>query len=376
MIRSRMIAVSAALAVSTCFAQTATQPQQPMRPPVLPTLPKLNLRAQPIAAPVDVAFTPHSTAAVTPYLAFNSMTKYEVRDIHLRPLFTTTIHVPEAVSSLAVGAPTLFEVEHKDSEPDLVFIKPSTHQAAVSNLLIALVSGQTISVRLISSGDAGSSDPVDFVVDYRVRKSLFETADLPGQFTSTPDTGRVPGSANGRATNEGLPAANADSALDKQLEVGSPHWSTAPELAKLIKANALAPNNIAIAVGDIRQEGESMTVSFSVLNISNHWVTIMPPQIELTDPLISKKEAKKKGNFAEPVLGSDYRLDNAKLSPGARADGSITFPKPDSKNAKESLLLHIATSGAIDTPVYYPLPFVAPSSTEMLSYKEGENASN
>jgi hypothetical protein len=37
-----------------------------------------------------------------------------VTDLHLRPLFTTTIRLPEAVTSVAVGAPTLFEVEHSD----------------------------------------------------------------------------------------------------------------------------------------------------------------------------------------------------------------------------------------------------------------------
>jgi len=70
-----------------------------------------------------------------------------------------------------VGAPTLFEVEHKDSEPNLIFVKPSTHLPAESNLLIALASGETISIRLISPGDVGSTDPTDFVVDYRGRKA-------------------------------------------------------------------------------------------------------------------------------------------------------------------------------------------------------------
>jgi hypothetical protein len=45
-----------------------------------------------------------------------------VTDVHLRPLFTTTIRLPEPVTSVAVGAPTLFEVEHSDEEPRLVFV--------------------------------------------------------------------------------------------------------------------------------------------------------------------------------------------------------------------------------------------------------------
>jgi hypothetical protein len=299
------------------------------------------------------------------------------------------------VSSLVVGAPTLFEVEHKDSEPNLIFVKPSTHLPAESNLLIALASGETISIRLISPGDAGSTDPTDFVVDYRGRKSMFESRAVvlgtPGRDLTEPSPEnaravdaseplspiRTPPSL-GHSTLATMPDTqrllNTDSSLDHQFIVGAPHWVTVPELAKLIKANAKAPNCIAIAIGDIRQEGDNMVVSFSILNISNHWVSIMPPQIELTNPLLSKKEAKKKGSFAQPIASTDYKLDNPKLSPGDRADGSITFPKPDSKISKESLLLHIATSASIDTPVYYPLPFVAPSSEEIIAQQGGTDA--
>src|SRR5246127_4505064 len=55
-----------------------------------------------------------------------------VTDLHLRPLFTTTIRPPEPVTSVSVGAPTLFEVEHSAEEPRLVFVKPSTKQPATS----------------------------------------------------------------------------------------------------------------------------------------------------------------------------------------------------------------------------------------------------
>jgi hypothetical protein len=381
MIRSGIIAFGLTLAASACLAQSTTAAeQQPATLRPLPVLPELHL--EPSTTPAPPASVPATNVMVgkkpvTPHLAFNPVSNVEVHDLHLRPLFTTAIHVPGVVSSLAVGAPTLFEVEHKETEPYLVFVKPSTHQAAESNLLIAMVGGQTISVRLISSGDTGSADPVDFVVDYRGRKSLFETAGLGGQSSSTVNMGKSePSSAGSQVVRSKGLAMDTETALGRQGMVGAPRWMTAPELAKLIKANALAPNNIAIAVGDIRQEGLSMTVSFSVLNISEHWITLMPPQIELTNPLISKKEAKKKGNFAQPVASTDYRLDSPKLSPGARSDGSITFPKPDSKLTRESLLLHIATSASIDTPVYYPLPFVAPSSAELIEQQEGDNARN
>ena len=350
------------------------------------TLPATVSLSAPLITPLIV---PHPRdLSVHPNLEFVPTSNVIVRDMHLRPLFTSTIHVGEVVSSLVVGAPTLFEVEHKDSEPNLIFVKPSTHLPAESNLLIALASGETISIRLISPGDAGSTDPTDFVVDYRGRKSMFESRAVvlgtPGRDLTGPTTENVrrvddndePLSSHSDVTVSGPStlALHADSALDHQLIVGSPHWVTVPELAKLIKANALAPNCIAIAIGDIRQEGDDMVVSFSILNVSHHWVSIMPPQIELTNPLLSKKDAKKKGSFAQPIAPTEYKLDNPKLSPGARADGSITFPKPDSKISKESLLLHIATSASIDTPVYYPLPFVAPSSEEIIAQQGGTDA--
>src|SRR5277367_3918162 len=110
-------------------------------------------------------------ADVKPTVSNLSISGNSVTDLHLRPLFTTTIRLPEAVTSVAVGAPTLFEVEHSDQEPRLVFVKPSTKGAATSNLVIALQSGQAISMRLLSDGDGGNAT-VDFVVNYRPQQSF------------------------------------------------------------------------------------------------------------------------------------------------------------------------------------------------------------
>ena len=96
-----------------------------------------------------------------------------VTDVHLRPLFTTTIRLPDAVSSVAVGAPTLFEAEHSDQEPRLVYVKPSTKEPTESNLVITMLSGETISLRLLSDGSASLNTPVDFVIDYKPQQSFF-----------------------------------------------------------------------------------------------------------------------------------------------------------------------------------------------------------
>lgn len=110
-------------------------------------------------------------ADVKPTVSDLSISSHSVTDLHLRPLFTTTIRLPEPVTSVAVGAPTLFEVEHSDQEPRLVFVKPSTKESATSNLVIALQSGQEISMRLLSDGDGGNT-PIDFVVNYRPTQSF------------------------------------------------------------------------------------------------------------------------------------------------------------------------------------------------------------
>ena len=80
--------------------------------------------------------------------------------------------MPEAVSSVVVGAPNLFAAEHSEHEPELVIVKPITSGPAVSNLLIATRSGQEVNLRLISGGTSASSDPVDFVLIYRPRRSF------------------------------------------------------------------------------------------------------------------------------------------------------------------------------------------------------------
>jgi len=72
-----------------------------------------------------------SSQQVDPAVLDLPIAESTVNDIHLRPLFTTTIRLPEPVTSVAVGAPTLFKVEHSTDDPRLVFIKPTSAGAAV-----------------------------------------------------------------------------------------------------------------------------------------------------------------------------------------------------------------------------------------------------
>ena len=148
-----------------------------------------------------------AAAHITPTVTTLAISGSTVSDVHLRPLYTTTIRLPEAVTSVAVGAPTLFEVEHSDEEPRLVFVKPSTKEPATSNLVIALESGQEISVRLLSDGSAGNT-PVDFVVNYQPQQSFLigstdSLAERTGAETATRTTEGTACNRPGAATRVG-----------------------------------------------------------------------------------------------------------------------------------------------------------------------------
>jgi hypothetical protein len=289
-----------------------------------------------------------------------------VGEVHCKPLYISTIHLPEAVTSIAVGAPTLFTAEHVENEPKLVYVSPLTHDVAESNLLVALASGETISLKLISSGNSTAQYDVDFVLDYRPDKALLAfagplesgiphhsmvaTARLASPFVTS-----YPVRSSVRTVQ---PVSVIDAALAAQAERATPHWITADDLVRLDKANATATRSIAASLGRAVQVGDTMMVSYSVLNVSRDWVQVLAPQIQLGNPV--QKKPSKKGILAAPVSIQDFRQNVVKLAPGERSDGVVQFSRPGFKQSREKLLLQVATADAVDHPVMIPLPFVAP----------------
>lgn len=87
--------------------------------------------------------------------------------LHVGAGYTTSVRLPEEISSVVVGNPASFKAEHSEAEPRLVFLKPITTQAAESNALITTKSGQEISLHLISAGSAAGNSTVDFLLEYR-----------------------------------------------------------------------------------------------------------------------------------------------------------------------------------------------------------------
>src|SRR6201987_1145782 len=187
---------------------------------------------------------------VRPEISVLPLSGSTVTDLHLRPMFQTTIRLPEPVTSVAVGAPTLFEVEHSDQEPRLVFVKPSTKEPATSNLVIALQSGQAISIRLLSDRDGGNA-PVDFVANYRPQQSF-----LIGS------TDAVVHSAETAKEEKPRTIPVIDQALKTQSEIATPDWVGG--LAKDANSDGKAIGKpLEAALGEVREKGEEMLVAYS-----------------------------------------------------------------------------------------------------------------
>src|SRR6516162_1455912 len=106
-------------------------------------------------------------ANITPQVRSKSTADNKITEIELEAHFVTTIRVPEPVNSVVVGDPALFQVEHSEHEPELVFVKALTTEDAESNLLISTAKGRQISFLLVSHGRGTSRGKVDFVLRYQ-----------------------------------------------------------------------------------------------------------------------------------------------------------------------------------------------------------------
>ena len=340
-------------------------------------------------------------APVTPNVDHETVSSDDVYTVHLRPLFATVVRLPEEVTSLAIGSPTLIAAEHDKSEPRLVFLKPMTEKKVDSNVVVALRSGRTLSIRVISAGEQGSTDPVDFVVDYSQPRSLMladpeseSVQPVPQSATSAPSAVSAPASEShgtekperqrARPSNpstvvtDSTPVARAEtpvhsparaaslSTLDalyqEQEKIAAPHYTTAADLARLYPEDKLASPDLSASLGRSVQEGDSVTVAYSVLNRSGRWIEVLPPLLEFNNPAKSKKNGKvdKKHPeaLAEQLPISDYRMSKLKLAPGERLDGAVEFARPGFKYKKERLLLQIANASEVDTALMVPVPFV------------------
>src|SRR5215831_2182234 len=89
-------------------------------------------------------------ATIVPQVRTKPAADSKITAIELAAHFVTAIRVPEPVNSVVVGDPVLFQVEHSEHEPELVFVKALTNEHAESNLLISTARGRQISFLLVT----------------------------------------------------------------------------------------------------------------------------------------------------------------------------------------------------------------------------------
>jgi hypothetical protein len=295
-----------------------------------------------LIAGIGVAQT--QNGKVMPSVTTVSIEEGVVTLLHLGLGYTTSVKLPEEISSVVIGNPASFKAEHSDAEPRLVFLKPISTQPSESNALITTKSGQEIPLHLVSAGKASASTQVDFFVEYRRPQGLLVQSDYQSFLIA--ETRPLAQAAPIRA--RALPEKPDLAALElaRQKNLASPDWEGKEILA---------------AVGASIKQDHQTALGFSILNSSNHTIELLPPQIELSG---SGHGHKGKRIKAEPVPISEYYMTTRRLAPGERADGVVVFERPAFKESSEKLQLQLTQAEQVDRPILLPVPFTASSQGE------------
>jgi hypothetical protein len=288
--------------------------------------------------------------AVKPRVATITINPSEVTTLHLRPEFESTIHMPEEITSVILGSPGSFKAEHNEGEPEYVYVKPITKEAAESNLLIATKSGLHVTLELISDGVGASRStlPVDFLIEYRTSRSFLIAGSASAEHARVEPTGIASSSTQPRIPAAAKPLSAIDEEYELQMRVNAPGWTK------------WEGKQIETSLGDIRQWNNETVISFSILNASDQPVEVVPPQIQISGRAVKKKKKEGKSLTADQLLIREYRLSTTRIEAGARADGVVVFDRPNFKQSTEKLFLQIAQADQVDRPILIRLPFTPP----------------
>ena len=330
---------------------------------------------------------------VRPQVVGSAVQEGQVTTVYLAPRFATVIRMPDAINSVVVGDPDSFSAEHSEKEPALVFVKPITLKAAQTNLLISTAHGYQANLLLISRGETGGAQPnVDFLMRYHpagkfiiepslsvASASIAQTTPLesppekpvpavkqPGPRSSvtgtaniilasfSPEDPKLPGIAPDKdPAPERDRATELDALLERQKKAPLPSlYGESPGIAppgkELLKAG----------VSEVLDQGREVVVLFSVLNVQDHAVELMPPQIQLAGKVKKGAIVKHKvWSNSEQLPVEEFRMSRRRLGPGERADGVLVFERPSFKQSNETVLLQMADSGAVDRPALAPIGF-------------------
>src|SRR5208282_4752253 len=164
-------------------------------------------------------------AAVGARVATITINPKEITVLHLRPEFESTIRMPEEVTSVILGSPGEFKAEHSADEPNYVYVKPITKEPAQSNLLIAMKSGQHVTLELVSDGASISnqSQPVDFLIEYSSARGFLISSDSSAPAMPTPPSKeREHGINDADAATDSAPLSSLDGEFNQQARVNAP----------------------------------------------------------------------------------------------------------------------------------------------------------
>jgi len=315
---------------------------------------------------------------IDPQVRTKATADSKITAIEIAAHFVTAIRVPEPVNSVVVGDPALFQVEHSEHEPELVFVKALTTADAESNLLISTTKGRQISFLLVSHGKGQSRPKVDFLLRYRpsggflvepeavplalVAQTTSLSKGQPGTATpvasSLPVPALLPASLN--TTNAPVKAAasqpksdSLDSLLERQKRAPLPVL-----YGERMEGEEVKGDRLRAGISEVLDGGQQVVVLFSVVNTSKHAILLMPPQIQLGGKDKSGKLIKhERWSTAEQLAVIDFRLSRRRIGPGDRADGVVLFERPPYKRSTETLFLQMAESGAVDKPALAPIGF-------------------
>jgi len=314
---------------------------------------------------------------IDPQVRSKPTADHKITTIELTAHFVTTIRVPEPVNSVVVGDPALFQVEHSEHEPELVFVKALTTEDAESNLLISTAKGRQISFLLVSHGRNANPAKVDFLLRYQT----------PGGFLIEPDA--VPFALVAQTSSVSKPQSPAAGPIANTAQTSgtlmpaaytptaTPETSSQPKpdsLDGLLERQKQAPlpvlfgdrmegdevkgDRLRTGISEVLDGGQQVIVLFSVVNTSKHAILLMPPQIQLGGKERSGKLIKHEHwSTAEQLAVIDFRLSRRRIGRGERADGVVVFERPPYKRSNETLFLQMAESGAVDKPALAPIGF-------------------
>ena len=310
---------------------------------------------------------------INPQLRTSVLGDQNIVVVNVMPHFVTTIRAPEPVNSVVVGDPGLFQVEHSEHEPELVFVKPLREENEESNLLISTSSGRQISLLLVNRGAGANASQVDFLFRYQGNRGFLVAPDaLP--VSLVPQTIPLENARSGTSAQinpidpvQSPPGADAlDALLERQKQAPLPIL-----YGQRMEGEESKRDRLRAGISEVIDGGQRVLVLFSVVNTGTKPILLLPPQVQLggkekTGRLIKHEH----WTTAEQLAVINFRLSRRRIGPEERADGVVQFERPPYKRSTETLFLQIAESGAVDKPALVPLGFGVSTSMEASRHEQ------